>query len=156
MCQRCKPEHHLSPGLLQPLPIPNKAWEKISIDFIIGLPRSEGEETVLVIVDKLTKYGHFQALHHPFTAELVAQKVLDNVIKLHGPLKMIISDMHTIFISAFGSELFKAMGTKCHLSTAYHPQTDGQTGRVSECLEIVFAMHGWTEAKSMEPMVTNG
>ena len=136
VCQRCKAEHISPSGLLQPLPIPNKAWETVSLDFVKGLPKSAGKVVILVIVDKLTKYAHFVALSHPYSATVVAQKVLDTVIKLHGPLKCIISDRDAIFISTFWSKLFKAMGTKLNISTAYHPQTDGQTERVNQCLEM--------------------
>lgn len=97
MWQRCKDEHTLPSGLLQPLPIPNNAWKTISLDFVEGLPKSV-EEVILVIVDKLTKYGHFVALRHPYTAIVVAQKVLDTVVKLHGPPRSIISYRDTNFI----------------------------------------------------------
>lgn len=131
ICQRCKPEHNAPPGLLQPLPIPNHAWETISLDFVEGLPKSNGKEVVLVVVHKLTKYSHFVGLSHPYTAVTVAQAVLDNVVKLHGPPQAIISDRDTVFLSSFWRELFTAMGAQIRLSTAYHPQTDGQTERVN-------------------------
>lgn len=124
-CQRCKAEHIASPGLLQPLPVPNEAWETISLDFIEGLPRLNGKEVILVVVDKLTKYAHFIALSHPYTSTTVAQIVLDSVVKLHGPPKAIISDRDAIFVSSFWKDLFTAMGAQIKLSMAYHPQTDG-------------------------------
>lgn len=136
MCQRCKPEHNFPPGVLQALHIPNQAWETISLDFIEGLPKSGGKEVILVIMDKLTKYGPFVTLNHPYTASTMAQKVLDIIIRLHGLLKAIISDRDTVFVSSFWKELFKAIGTQVNLSTAYHPQTDGQTERVNQCLEM--------------------
>lgn len=89
-----------------------------------------------MIVDKLIKYGHFMAPSHPYTENSVAQKVLDTVVKLHGPPKAIISDRDAIFVSSFWKELFKAMGTRINLSTVYHPQLDGQTERVNQCLEM--------------------
>lgn len=101
VCQRCKSEHNAPPGLLQPLPIPNNAWETIFLDFVEGLPKSNGKEIVLVVVDKLTIYSHFLRLSHPYTAVTVAQAVLDNVVKLHGPPQAIISDRDTVFISSF-------------------------------------------------------
>lgn len=101
ICQRNKTEHVPSPGLLQPLPIPNQAWEVISMDFIEGLPKSEGKDSILVIVDKFTKGSHLMALAHPFTASQVAQLVLDSVVKLHGPPKAIISDRDKVFVSKF-------------------------------------------------------
>lgn len=125
-----------SPGLLQPLPIPETAWETISMDFIEGLPKSNGKDVILVIVDKLTKYSHFVPLIHPYSAATVAQKVLDTIVKLHGPPKSVISDRDPIFVSNFWKELMKVMGAQLKLSSAYHPQTDGQTERVNQCLEM--------------------
>lgn len=136
VCQRCKSEHVPTPGLLQPLPIPERAWETITMDFIEGLPKSKGKDVILVIADKLTKYSHFIVLSHPYTAVSVAQLVMDTVVKLHGPPKAIISDRDVIFISSFWKELFRAMGTQVKLSSAYHPQTDGQSERVNQCVEM--------------------
>lgn len=136
ICHRNKIEHVPSPGLLQPIPLPKNAWEVISMDFVEGLPKSKGKDTILVIVDRLTKYCHIIPLSHPFTAATVAQEVLNHVIKLHGTPSAIISDRDPIFVSNFWQELFRAMGTSIKLSTAYHPQTDGQTERVNQCLEM--------------------
>ncbi|KAH9657611.1 hypothetical protein KPL70_023155 [Citrus sinensis] len=83
-CQRNKHENVLSPGLLQPLPIPEHNWTDISMDFIEGLPKSSGKQIIFVVVDRLSKYAHFMPLSHPYTALDVAQLFLDNVYKLHG------------------------------------------------------------------------
>ncbi|KAF7117120.1 hypothetical protein RHSIM_RhsimUnG0003100 [Rhododendron simsii] len=83
VCQRFKGENVHVPGLLQPLPIPERLWPDISMDFIEGLPKSHGKTTIFVVVDWLTKYAYFMALRHPYTAKDVAQLVLDNVYKLH-------------------------------------------------------------------------
>ncbi|XP_019266920.1 PREDICTED: uncharacterized protein LOC109244312 [Nicotiana attenuata] len=91
-CQRSKYDNSAYPGLLQPLQIPNTAWASISMDFIDGLPKSKGKTTILVMVDRLTKYGHFIAISHPYTATSVAQVFLDHVYKLHGMPENIISD----------------------------------------------------------------
>lgn len=135
-CNRNKPEHVSSPGLLQPIAVPGNAWEVISMDFVEGLPKSKGKDVILVIVDKLTKYCHLIPLTHPYTAAKVAQEVLHQVVKLHGAPSAIISDRDPIFVSKFWQELFNVMGTKIKLSTAYHPQTDGQTERVNQCIEM--------------------
>lgn len=97
VCQRCKGENVLYPKLLQPLPIPKEAWRHISIDFIEGLPKSEGMDTILVVMDRFTKYAHFIALTHPYTAAAVAYIFLNNIFKLHGLLETIVFDRDPIF-----------------------------------------------------------
>jgi hypothetical protein len=105
------------------------------MDFIEGLPKSENKNVILVVVDRLSKYAHFLSLAHPYTAEQVAQLFLDNIFKLHGLPKVILTDRDPIFTSSIWQNLFKAMGVQLHLTSAYHPQTDGQTERVNQCLE---------------------
>lgn len=127
VCQANKGENMASPGLLTPLPIPHEVWTDISIDFITGLPKSGGKEVIFVVVDRLRKYAHFMALHHPFTTVEVAQAYLDGVFKLHGWPKSIVSDRDPIFLSDFWKALFTIQGTSLQLSSAYHPQSDEQT-----------------------------
>jgi hypothetical protein len=135
VCQRNKGETVKSPGTLQPLPIPPDIWKDISMDFITGLPKSGNKSVIMVVVDRLSKYAHFCALHHPFTASTVAQIFMDQVFKLHGMPNSIVSDRDPTFTSNFWQELFKLQGTQLHLNSAYHPQTDGQTEVVNKCLE---------------------
>lgn len=135
VCQQAKVEHCKTPGLLQPLPIPDQAWKVICMDFIEGLPKSQRFDTILVIVDKFTKYAHFVPLSHPYTALSVAQAYFDNVYKLHGLPESIVSDRDRIFTSAVWRELFKLSDTKLLMSSSYHPQTDGQSKRLNQCLE---------------------
>ena len=133
-CQICQQAKHMNThptGLLQPLRIPEGAWQDISMDFIEGLPSSEGYEVILVVVDRFTKYTHFIPIKHPFTAHTIARAVFDNVVKLHGLPKTIISDRDKIFTSAFWKDLFAMLGTHLVFSSAYHPQTDGRTERES-------------------------
>ncbi|GMI80795.1 hypothetical protein HRI_001748800 [Hibiscus trionum] len=97
------------------------------MDFIEGLPLSQKFNSILVIVDKYTKYGHFLALSHPFTASDVVSIYLDQIYKLHGSPTVAISDRDKIFTSLFWKELMKKLGTESHFSSAYHHDYDGQT-----------------------------
>lgn len=79
-CQRNKHENISPPGLLQPLPVPDRVWEDITMDFIEGLPLAFGKNSIMVIVDRLTKFAHFIALNHPFTAQQVAKELFTELI----------------------------------------------------------------------------
>jgi transposase InsO family protein len=135
ICKQAKAERVVYPGLLQPLPIPRGTWQDVIMDFVEGLPRSEGRDTIMVIVDRFTKYEHFIALAHPFTAQDVAKLFLDHIYKFHGLPVRILTNRDKIFTSLFWRELFKHLGLKLLLNTLYHPQTDGKTERVNQCLE---------------------
>ena len=105
------------------------------MDFIEGLPKSKEKDNILVIVDQLTKFTHFIGLAHPYTAKEVAWVFLDQVIAVHGIPKTIIFDHDKIFTSLLWQELMKALRIKLNISTAYHPQSDGQTEWVNQSLE---------------------
>jgi len=92
VCQRHKSENLTPRGLLQPLPIPEKIWEDISMDYIDGLPNSKGKKTIFVVVDRLSKYAHFIAISHPYTAVSIVQVFFENIFKLHGMPKSIVCD----------------------------------------------------------------
>jgi hypothetical protein len=105
------------------------------MDFMTGLPKSGNKSVIMVVVDHLSKYSHLCTLQHPFTASMVAQIFMDQVFKLHVMPHSIVYDRNSNFTSNFWQELFKIQGTKLHLNTTYHPQTDGQTKVVIKCLE---------------------
>lgn len=105
------------------------------MDFVEGLPKSSRFDTIMVVIDKYTKYGHFIPLAHPFTAMQVAQAYMDNVYKLHGLPESIISDRDKIFTSSVWKDLFNLTDTQLLMSSSYHSQTDGQIERLNQCLE---------------------
>ncbi|CAM8908930.1 unnamed protein product [Rhodiola kirilowii] len=148
-CQRNKYDSAAKLGLLQPLPVPDGIWQSISMDFIEGLPPSLGKHCILVVVDRLSKQAHFIALSHPYTALEVGQSFLDNVFKLHEMPENIISDRDPTFLSQAWQELFRVHGVDLRFSTAYHPQTDGQTEITNRTLETYLrcmtseAPHTW-------------
>ncbi|WVZ16786.1 hypothetical protein V8G54_009768 [Vigna mungo] len=122
-------------GLLQPIFPPSHCWEDLSLDFIIGLPPYKGFTIILVVVDRFSKGAHFRMLPKSFSASQVAQLFVDIVCKHHGLPHSLIFYRDPIFISHFWQELFRLSGTKLRMSTAYHPQTDGQTEVTNKVLQ---------------------
>ena len=108
--QRLKYETCNAAGLLQPLPILEKSWLDLSMDFVEGLPKSQSKDVVLVVVDRLTKFVHFVPLSHPYTADKVVSLYLQYVFKLHGMPASIVSDRDLVFTSHFWQELKKLQG----------------------------------------------
>ncbi|KAG8069341.1 hypothetical protein GUJ93_ZPchr0005g15817 [Zizania palustris] len=135
VCQRNKIEHLHPAGLLQPLPVPSQIWMDISLDFVEGLPTVYGKSVILTVVDRFSKYAHFIALGHPYSACSVATVFFSEIVRLHGIPSSIVSDRDSVFIGKFWQELFRLAGVKLY-STAFHPQSDGQTKAVNKSIAM--------------------
>jgi len=134
-CHRIKQIHHAQFGLLKPLELPHRPWDMISMDFITALPTSNGKHALWVIIDCLTKMGHFVACQGTMDAEDLADHFLQQVIRPNRVPSSIVSDRGSLFTSDFWKRVTEALGISCNLSTAFHPQTDGQTERANATLE---------------------
>ena len=135
-CQQIKSEHQTPVGKLHPLPIPEWKWEKITMDFVTGLPRTQWKnDAIWVIVDRLTKSAHFLPIRWGCTLDQLAKRYVDEIVRLHVVPLSIVSDRDPRFTSRFWGSLQQALGTKLHFSTAFHPQTDGQSERTIKTLE---------------------
>ena len=140
-CQRSKHAQHTLYGRLQPVPTINQPWKTITFDFIVKLPVSQEPmtqqyyDTILVVTDKLTKYGKFVPYLEGSSAEELAYAFYKYVVADHGLPTQIISDRDKLVVSKFWQSLMDLMGVQHKLSTAYHPQTDGQTERLNQTLE---------------------
>jgi len=134
-CQYYKSPRNAKYGLLQPLEVPYAAWTSISVDFITELPQSQGHTQIMVVVDRFTNMAHGIGLGTNATAKDVADTFLKEVWKLHRLPSDIVSDMDAKFSGEFWESVCKGLGIKRRMSTAYHPQTDGQTERANQVLE---------------------
>jgi hypothetical protein len=135
-CQRVKAEHQRPTGLLQPLKIPERKWEEIGMDFIVGLPCTQaGYDSIWVIVDRLTKVAHFIPVKTTYSGAKLAELYMSRIVCLHGVPKKIMLDRGSQFTSKFWEKLHESMDTKLNFSSAYHPQIDGQTERTNQILE---------------------
>ncbi|CAN4106294.1 unnamed protein product [Withania somnifera] len=125
---------------MRPIEIPTWKWDMINMDFITGLPRSFRKfDSIWVIVDRLTKSAHFLPVKTNYTAEEYARLYIKEIVRLHGVPISIISDRGAQFTAKFWKSFQKSLGTQVNLSTAFHPQTDGQAERTIQTLEDIFA-----------------
>ncbi|GJP82049.1 hypothetical protein CLOP_g12174, partial [Closterium sp. NIES-67] len=136
ICQRMKSSHQRPTGLLQPLEPPQRPWQHVTMDFVMGLPAGpSGNDAVLVVVDRLTKMAHFAPCRTTITAEETARLFISTVVRLHGIPAAIISDRDPKFTSKFWQDTWARYGTRLQFSSAYHPQTDDQTERTNQTME---------------------
>ena len=131
-CQQNKVQHQRKAGELHPLEIPKGPWQEISINIIGPLPKSNGMDAIVVIVDQFTKMIQLKATMMNISSEGIAKIYRDVIWKLHGVSRKILSNKGLQFASKFMEEFTKVLGTKRQLLTAYHPQTDGQTERINQ------------------------
>jgi hypothetical protein len=141
-CQKVKAEYRHPTGFLQPLPNPEWKWEVVTMDFITRFPRtSKQHDTIMVVVDKLTKFAHFIHMKTTNKATDVADIYMREVACLHGVPKTIVSDRDAKFTSKFWKGLFKGFRTNLNFSTTYHPKLDGKTKRVNQVIEDMLRMY---------------
>jgi transposase InsO family protein len=122
-------------GELHPSETPEAPWDTISVDFIVELPESHRYDAIMCVVNSLTKRAHFIPTHTTINAEGTALLFLKDIWKHHGTPQVVVSDRGPQFVAAFTRELYKLLNIKLAMSTAYHPQTDGQTEHVNQVLE---------------------
>ena len=134
-CRRSKVPRDKTPGLLHPLPIPDRPWQHISVDFKEMPPDKEGKNMVCVFVDRLGKRPISIPCDKTVDARVLAQLYLIHVHKYYGPATTVVSDRGPQFVSAFWEEFCRLLGTRLKLSTAYHPQTDGQTENANQWID---------------------
>ena len=161
-CQRNKPSQQSPMGLLKPLPIPDRPWQQVSMDLITALPRSKlGNDAIVVFVDKLTKMVHYVATTTNVTAPKLADIFMREVVRLHGVPESILSDRDPRFTAHFWRAFWTQLGTTLTMSTAYHPQTDGQTERANRTLEemlrsrVNFQQTDWDEHLAAAELAVN-
>ncbi|TPX36791.1 hypothetical protein SeLEV6574_g08003 [Synchytrium endobioticum] len=153
VCQRNK-NHPLAPsGKLMPLPIPERNWQHLTLDFIVKLPKSDGFDAILVVVDRRSKACVLTPTHESITAEETAHLLWDKVVCRYGVPSSLVSDRGPQFRSKLWKGLHERLGTKVNLSSAYHPQTDGQSERLNQELEAYLRCFSSFEQDNWAPLL---
>lgn len=147
-CQRCKTGSTGTDGLLKPLDIPEQRWSSIFLDFVTGLPVSNGFDAILVVTDRLTKRGHFIPTQKAIDAPRTAQLYMDEIVRLHGIPQSLVSDRDIRFVNTFWKKLHELLGSRLLFSTANHPQTDGQTERLNRTLNNLLRAYCFNEHRN--------
>ncbi|KAG8481101.1 hypothetical protein CXB51_025847 [Gossypium anomalum] len=150
ICQQVRAEHQVPSGLLQPVLVPEWKWDRVTMDFVTGLPLTlKKKDAIWVVIDKLTKSAHFIPIRMDYSLDKLAELYISEIVRLHGVPLSIISDRDPRFTSRFWKKLQEALGTKLSFSTAFHPQTDGQSERViQETEEKVKIIRDYLKAAS--------
>jgi transposase InsO family protein len=154
-CRRASSPRDKTPGLLQPLPVPDRPWQQISMDFVSFNKDKHGYDNVLVVMDRLSKESISIPCHKTTTAEEMASLFIYHIWRYFGPPDSIVSDRGPQFISTFWTEFCRLLGIKLKLSTAHHPQTDGQTEIMNQYLEqrlrpfVSYYQDNWSELLPM-------
>ena len=150
-CQQSKAVQHALYGLLQPNKVPDQPWQSITMDFITDIPESDGYDTILVVIDRLTKMSQFISCKKDLDARQFATLFMQHIVRLHGIPRDIITDRGSLFTSGLWKQITEKLGIERRLSTAFHPQTDGQTKRTNAILEqylrayINYQQDNWNE-----------
>ena len=135
-CQQVKAEHQVPFGLLNPIPIPQWKWDNITMDFVSGFPLTQRKhDSVWVIVDRLTKSTHFLPVRLDYSMDRLAELYVNEIVRLHGIMLLIVFDHDPQFTSRFWKELQSTLGNRLNFSTSFHAQADGQSERVIQVLE---------------------
>ena len=166
-CNKNKASRHAKYGNLEFREPPQQPWDEVTMDFIVKLPKSKDpvlgvqHDSILVMVDRLTKYSHFIPCSESINAEQLGCLVLDRLVRYHGIPMVFITDRDKLFTSNYWKTLVAAMGIKHKLSTAFHPQTDGQTERSNQSLEaylrhyVNYAQDNWVSLLPMAQIALN-
>ena len=145
ICQRSKPKKHAPIGLLQPLPIPERPFETVTMDFISELPESNGYNSILVIVDKLTKFATIIPTHNTIDELETAQLFFSHIVSKYRPPRQIVSGRDSRWTGTFWKEVCRLLKVDRALITTYHPQSNGQTKAMNQILET--ALRTYTNPK---------